>query len=113
MIPDKPGWWWWRASLLGDSPNVPVYLMDAGDLAPERGVLGWLVCYLVEHPHLKDRPLIPHPGSRTVRTMGGVWLGPCEPAKPPATIYPMSAHDRHLLIEGLWEGKPPKPKEKP
>jgi len=81
-LPDKPGWWWWASSRGPEAEAIPVYLFDPGDLAPERSVLEWFVCYPAEHRHLKENPLIPHAGSRTVRNMGGVWLGPCKPPKP-------------------------------
>ena len=92
QLPDRPGWWCW-APAPGAAP-VPVWLLDAGDLSEERGPLGWLVCGIAPYPN-SYVGLLPYPTSRTVRTMGGVWLGPLQLPRLP---IPCDRCDKPMML---------------
>ena len=71
MIPDKPVWWWWKHCDTGEP--LPVLLRETD--GPPRD---WLICILREARRWHCG-LSVHHTSRTVASMGGVWLGPVEP----------------------------------
>ena len=76
MIPDKPGWWWWSSGL-NDEHLVPLEV-DPCDREKRPDPLDWHVLFpypLAEH----ELGMVLLGTGRTVRTMGGVWLGPCAP----------------------------------
>ena len=107
MIPNKPGWWWWADSgpytMMPKKPpwhsgatwtfcrgeftvtpaGMPLYV-GPDSIGDETPCLDWSVWHTKPEPDTPWGIVLAKTG-RTVRTMGGVWLGPCEPPKPKET----------------------------
>jgi len=75
-LPDKPDSYWWWSPLRGSDARflVGVELTTA----PQDDPLDWHVWCCVPLPHTRLGMGWVGTG-RTVRTMGGVWLGPVAP----------------------------------
>ena len=72
VLPDRPGWWWWAPWTDSECP-FPVYVCALP--------LG-RVC-VPEPCRTSPRGLALNGLGRTLRTMGGVWLGPVASLEPP------------------------------
>jgi hypothetical protein len=110
-LPEKAGWYWWSpidmfAGL--DFVTFPVHVKEYGDRARVRNPLN----RRVEIPRLAPEGpcavlgLLIQDTGRTVRTMGGIWLGEItSPAAPPGPeekiIYAKSRSDVSASDLGL------------
>ena len=83
MIPDAMGWWWWAWHAEFGAP-MPVWV---GDIVGGVHIGDRMVQLPRAFPARREGlrlDFFPHPRlsrvpARTVRTMGGVWLGPVAP----------------------------------